>query len=126
MTPLQLITALMPLLSVLVLLVLLRLPARQAMPLSLLFSALLALLVWQMPLLQLSAALVEGGLIALTIVWIIFGAILLLKVLQQTGAMDTIKCGFSQISSDKRVQLIIIAWLFDLLFPFCHIQQLSA
>jgi len=112
MTPLQLITALMPLLSVLVLLVLLRLPARQAMPLSLLCSALLALLVWQMPLLQLSAALVEGVLIALTIVWIIFGAILLLKVLQQTGAMDTIKCGFSQISSDKRVQLIIIAWLF--------------
>ena len=81
MTPLQLITALMPLLSVLVLLVLLRLPARQAMPLSLLCSALLALLVWQMPLLQLSAALVEGVLIALTIVWIIFGAILLLNTL---------------------------------------------
>ena len=112
MTSLQLITALMPVLSVFVLLVLLRLPARQAMPLSLLCSAVLALLVWKMPLLQLSAAIVEGVLIALTIVWIVFGAILLLKVLQHTGAVEVIKQGFSQISSDKRVQLIIIAWLF--------------
>ncbi|MBZ9613618.1 L-lactate permease [Rheinheimera maricola] len=112
MTLLQLLSALMPLLSVFVLLVLFRLPARQAMPLSLLCSALLALLVWQMPLLQVSAAIAEGLVIALTIVWIVFGAILLLKVLQQTGAIDVIKYGFSQVSDDKRVQLIIIAWLF--------------
>lgn len=112
MTLLQLIAALMPLLSVFVLLVLLRLPARRAMPLSLLCSAILALLVWQMPVLQLSAAIAEGLVIALTIVWIVFGAILLLKVLQQTGAIEVIKQGFSQVSPDKRVQLIIIAWLF--------------
>lgn len=112
MTPLQLVAALMPLLSVFILLVLLRLPARQAMPASLLCSALLALLVWQMPLFQLSAAIAEGLVIAVTILWIIFGAIVLLKVLQQTGAIETIKHGFSQVSPDKRVQLIIIAWLF--------------
>ncbi|MDR6983679.1 lactate permease [Rheinheimera pacifica] len=112
MTSLQLLTALMPLLSVFVLLVLLRLPARQAMPLSLLCSVLLAWLVWQMPIQQMAAALAEGLVIALTIVWIVFGAILLLKVLQQTGAIDVIKQGFSQVSTDKRVQLIIIAWLF--------------
>lgn len=108
----QLFTALMPLLSVFVLLVLLRLPARQAMPLSLVCTVLLAYLVWQMPLQQLAAAMAEGLVIALTIVWIVFGAILLLKVLQQTGAIEVIKQGFSQVSSDKRVQLIIIAWLF--------------
>lgn len=112
MTSLQLLTALMPLLSVFVLLVLLRLPARQAMPLSLLCSVLLAWLVWQMPTQQMAAALFEGLVIALTIVWIVFGAILLLKVLQQTGAVEVIKQGFSQVSTDKRVQLIIIAWLF--------------
>ncbi|WP_215398516.1 L-lactate permease [Rheinheimera oceanensis] len=112
MTSLQLLTALMPLLSVFVLLVLLRLPARQAMPLSLLCSVLLAWFVWQMPIQQMAAALFEGLVIALTIVWIVFGAILLLKVLQQTGAIDVIKQGFSQVSTDKRVQLIIIAWLF--------------
>ncbi len=107
-----LLTAAMPLLSVFILLVLLRLPAKKAMPLSLLLSALLAYTVWQMPWQQLSAALLEGLVIAATIVWIIFGAILLLNVLKRSGALDVIKVGFSHISADKRVQLIIIAWLF--------------
>jgi len=108
----QLLTAAMPLFSVFILLVLCRLPARQAMPLSLLLSAALAYWVWQMPLLQLSAALLEGLVIAATILWIIFGAIVLLKVLTLSGAMAVIKAGFSQLSGDKRVQLVIIGWLF--------------
>ena len=60
MTFWQLLTAAMPLFSVFILLVLCRLPARQAMPLSLLLSAILAYWVWQMPALQLSAAVLEG------------------------------------------------------------------
>ena len=112
MTIWQLLTALMPLLSAFILLVILRLPAKQAMPLSLLCTMVLAYLVWQMPLLQLAAAAVEGLIIALTIVWIVFGAIFLLKTLQQTGAIEQIKQGFCEVSPDKRVQLIIIAWLF--------------
>ncbi|GGW70968.1 lactate permease [Alishewanella tabrizica] len=68
--------------------------------------------VWQMPILQLSAALLEGLIIAATILWIIFGAIVLLKVLTLSGAMAVIKAGFSQLSADKRVQLVIIGWLF--------------
>ncbi len=102
----------MPLLSVFVLLVLLRLPARRAMPLSFVICGLLAYLVWQMPVVQLAAATAEGLVIAATILWIVFGAILLLNVLRQTGAIDVIKAGFAAISPDKRVQLIIIAWLF--------------
>lgn len=112
MTLWQFLTAAMPLFSVFILLVLCRLPARQAMPLSLLISALLAYLVWQMPILQLSAAVLEGLVIAATILWIIFGAIVLLKVLTLSGAMAVIKAGFSQLSADKRVQLVIIGWLF--------------
>ncbi|KKO46078.1 hypothetical protein WG68_06875 [Arsukibacterium ikkense] len=112
MTVLQWLTAAMPLLSVFMLLVLLRMPARRAMPISLLVCTLLAYLVWQMPAVQLAAAAAEGLVIAATILWIVFGAILLLNVLQQTGAIDVIKAGFGAISPDKRVQLIIIAWLF--------------
>lgn len=112
MTLWQFLTAAMPLFSVFILLVLCRLPARQAMPLSLLLSTILAYWVWQMPLLQLSAALLEGLVIAATILWIIFGAIVLLKVLTLSGAMAVIKAGFSQLSADKRVQLVIIGWLF--------------
>lgn len=112
MTVLQLLTAAMPLFSVFILLVLCRLPAKQAMPLSLLVSAALALWVWQVPVKQLSAAWLEGLLIAATILWIIFGALVLLKVLTFSGAMAAIKDGFSQLSADKRVQLVIIGWLF--------------
>lgn len=112
MTLWQFLTAAMPLFSVFILLVLCRLPARQAMPLSLLISAVLAYWVWQMPLLQLTAAVAEGLVIAATILWIIFGAIVLLKVLTLSGAMEVIKAGFCQLSADKRVQLVIIGWLF--------------
>ncbi|RYA82904.1 L-lactate permease, partial [Enterobacter cloacae complex sp. 4DZ1-17B1] len=42
----------------------------------------------------------------------IFGAILLLNTLTKSGAMDTIRSGFLGITRDRRVQVIIIAWLF--------------
>lgn len=112
MTFMQFLTAAMPVISVFVLLVLMRLPATKAMPLSLLVSAVLALLVWKMPLLQVSAAVLEGLMVAASIVWIVFGAILLLNVLRETGAIEVIRSGFSHISPDRRVQVIIIAWLF--------------
>ncbi len=108
----QWLTALMPLLSVFCLLVLLRLPARQAMPISLLITAILAFSVWQVPALQLAAAVAEGLVIAATVLWIVFGALLLLNVLTLTGAMAAIKSGFSAISPDRRVQLLLIGWLF--------------
>lgn len=112
MTVLQFITAAMPVLSVFLLLVVLRMPATRAMPLSLLATAGLALVVWQVPALQLSAAILEGWVIAASILWIVFGAILLLNVLRETKAIEVIRSGFSHLSPDRRVQVIIIAWLF--------------
>ncbi len=112
MSWLQGLTASMPILSVALLLVVMRLPATRAMPLSLLVTAALAWLVWQMPVRQLSAAVLEGAVVAATILWIVFGAILLLNVLRQTRALDSIRAGFSGLSPDRRIQVIIIAWLF--------------
>ncbi|MEO6963394.1 MAG: L-lactate permease, partial [Puia sp.] len=43
---------------------------------------------------------------------IIFGAILLINVLQNSGALAAIRNNFMQVSSDKRIQIIVIAWLF--------------
>ena len=50
--------------------------------------------------------------IALTLLWIIFGAILLLFTLREGGAVTTIRRGFMGISRDRRIQLIIVAWMF--------------
>ena len=44
--------------------------------------------------------------------WIVFGAIFLLNTLKHTGAITTIRNGFTDISADRRVQAIIIAWCF--------------
>src|SRR5690606_9699628 len=48
----------------------------------------------------------------LTILWILFGALVLLNTLQRTGAVDRINQGFQSISEDMRIQVIIVAFLF--------------
>ncbi len=106
------ILSLLPIITVAVFLVGLRWPASRAMPLSYLVAVALALLVWQVPGLQVAAATVNGLVIAFTLLYIIFGAILLLNTLQESGAIRTIRQGFTGITSDRRVQVIIIAWLF--------------
>ncbi|MCA0971845.1 L-lactate permease [Halobacillus litoralis] len=109
---LQTMTALMRVLAVLILLVMLRLPAVKAMPISLIVVGVLSVMVWKVPLIRVVAASIEGLMIAVSILWIVFGAILLLNTLKHSGALETIRFGFSHISSDRRVQVIIIAWLF--------------
>ena len=112
MTWLQLFASLVPILSVLLLLVVLRMPATRAMPLSLLATAVAAFWVWKVPGMQLAASVLEGWIVAFTILVIVFGAIVLLNTLRATGALAVISNGFSGISRDHRVQVIIIAWLF--------------
>ena len=106
------ILSLLPILTVAVFLVLLRWPASRAMPLTYAVAVVLALFVWQVPGLQVAGATINGIIVALTLLYIIFGAILLLNTLQESGAISAIRQGFTDISSDRRVQVIIIAWLF--------------
>lgn len=106
------IVSLLPIITVAIFLVGLRWPASRAMPLSYAVAAVLALFVWQVPGLQVAAATVNGLVIAFTLLYIIFGAILLLNTLQESGAIRTIRQGFTDITPDRRVQVIIIAWLF--------------
>ncbi len=106
------ILSLLPIATVAIFLVLLRWPASRAMPLTYAVAVVLALFVWQVPSLQVLAATINGVVVALTLLYIIFGAILLLNTLQESGAISTIRQGFTDVSGDRRVQVIIIAWLF--------------
>ena len=101
-----------PILVVGVLLVVLRWPASRAMPIAYLIVAGLAIGVWEVSGIQVLSASINGLIIAATLIYIIFGAILLLNTLQQSGAMRAIRAGFSDITPDRRIQVIIIAWLF--------------
>lgn len=104
--------SLLPIISVAIFLVILRWPASRAMPIAYIVAAALALFVWQLSLSKVLAASVNGLIVAGTLIYIIFGAILLLNTLQQSGAINTIRQGFSDITPDRRIQVIIIAWLF--------------
>ncbi|MGI8650715.1 MAG: L-lactate permease [Rubrobacter sp.] len=102
----------LPLLIVGVLLVGFRWPAKWAMPIGYVVVVLIALFVWGMDLVNIAAATVQGLLIALTLLYIVFGALLLLATLTASGAIRTIRSTFTDISPDRRIQVIIIAWLF--------------
>ncbi|MFZ4453124.1 L-lactate permease [Salibacterium aidingense] len=104
--------SLLPIIVVAVFLVGLRWPASQAMPISFVVAVALALLVWRVPGATVAAASVNGLVTAVSLLYIIFGAILLLNTLQESGGLKTIRQGFTDISPDRRVQVIIIAWLF--------------
>ncbi len=112
MTLVQIFAATTPVIMVFLLLVIMRLPATRAMPLSLVAMMLVAYGIWQVAPVRIAAAVLEGLFVALSVLWIVFGAIVLLNTLRATGAIDSIRGGFVSISEDRRIQAIIIAWSF--------------
>ncbi len=87
-------------------------PAKRAMPVVLGFTVLLAFTAWDMTAQRIGASIVQGIVITVSVMWIVFGALFLLNILKQTGALSVIRQGFTHVSPDRRVQAIVIAWCF--------------
>ena len=104
--------AILPILAVMFFLVVLRWPATRAMPVAYVMTVTFALWFWKVPTIHAAAASLRGVVIACTLLWIIFGAIVLLFTLKESGAAATIRRGFMDVSRDRRVQAVIVAWLF--------------
>ncbi len=104
--------AVIPIAAIFVLMVGFRWPATKAMPLAFLITLLLAVFVWETPLKWIFASSINGASTALTITLIVFGALALLFTLRESGALEVINKSFAYISPDRRVQTIIIAFLF--------------
>lgn len=104
--------ALTPIAVVFLLMVVLERSAKLSMSVAYIVTALLALFVWQAPGAVVAAASVNGVVTAITLLFIVFGALLLLNTLKESGALSAIRRGFTDISPDRRVQVIIVAWLF--------------
>lgn len=104
--------ALLPIATVFLLLVILRRSAKLAMLVALAVTAVLALAVWGTAVEKVLGAGVNGVVTAVSLLYIVFGAILLLYTLEESGAIRTIREGFTAISPDRRVQAILVAWLF--------------
>ncbi len=114
-TELLCVLALLPIIAVAFFLVGLRWPASRAMPICYFVAVALGLFIWKVPKERVAAASVNGLVIAGTLLYIIFGAILLLNTLKESGGLRAIRKGFTDITPDRRIQVIIIAWLFGAL-----------
>ncbi|MEQ9566637.1 MAG: L-lactate permease, partial [Pseudomonadales bacterium] len=109
-----------PILLAGILLIGLRWPAKRSMPIVYVVTVIIGMTAWDMSLNRILASTIQGLTITIGLLWIIFGAILLLNTLKHSGGISAIRAGFTSISPDRRVQAIIIAWLFG-----CFIEGAS-
>lgn len=108
----QVVLAVLPLLIIFGLLVVFRQPAKITMAVAYVATAAMALLLWGVEDMVVLARTIDGAVTGLSLLYIVFGAILLYYTLREAGFIATIEHGFIAISPDRRVQAIIIAWLF--------------
>lgn len=95
-----------------VLLIGFRVPAKHAMPAAYVAAVLVAVFSWDMATSRVIAASIQGLFLTFDLLFIIFGAILLLHTLERSGGVAAIRRSFHGVSDDRRVQVVIVAWLF--------------
>lgn len=96
----------------LLLLALFKMSAKYAMSLAALVLAMIALAMWDMSPLAVGASALQGVHRAVTIIWILIGALALLHTVQRTGAVERIREGFMTITEDMRLQAVIVGFAF--------------
>ena len=104
--------AFIPILIALILMAGMRWPSTRAMPIAWLAGVVLAFAFWGQEPLRLVALSIEGTITAVGVLIIVFGALLIYYTMQYSGAMETIQAGMKKISPDKRLQTIIIGFMF--------------
>jgi lactate permease len=108
----MLLIALLAVILPLILLAVLNMPAMKGMAISSLVVALAAWFFWGMPNKVMLASILQGIHKTIPILWILFGALMMLEVLRATGAIDRINAGFQSLTGDMRILVVVIAFLF--------------
>ena len=111
-TTLLALLAFLPILVTIVLMTVFNQPAKRALPISWLLCVIIGAFAWKMDALTITAQTIAGFLSSLDATLVIFGAILVMNTLKKSGAMSSIKKGFRAVSNDKRIQAIIIGFMF--------------
>ncbi|MDF2537174.1 MAG: lactate permease [Herbinix sp.] len=107
------VLALLPIIWLIVALTFLKIPGFKACTIALAIAYVLAVFVWKMPLLDSFTAIAEGTALALwPIIIVIIAAIFTYNVCVHTGNMEVIKKMLANVTKDKRVLVLIIAWGF--------------
>lgn len=105
--------ALLPIVAIIILLVALGWPAKRVMPIAWAVCLALAIFVWKMTPQNAFAYSLYGAFKGAETLVTILGAVLLLNTLRVSGAMRVISGGLVKVSADRRIQAIIIGWMFN-------------
>jgi lactate permease len=75
--------------------------------------AIIAIVYWQVYPQFIFGSIAKGFLVALDILFIIFGAIFFLEIMRETKIIENIGLYLESVSKDIRVQVIFLAWFFE-------------
>jgi lactate permease len=110
------IVAMLPLITLFVLLGVLRITAWKAALVSLAVSVVVAVVAYSMPVGQALDAGVEGAAFGFfPILWIVINAIWVYNMTVVTGHFDVLRRSFAKVSDDQRIQAVIVAFCFGAL-----------
>jgi lactate permease len=90
-------------------------PSNRALPLAALLQYGVLLVVFRFSLREVHAAVIEGLLTALTPILIVWGAILLFRTMETSGAMNQIRAWLNGVTRNPVAQLMIVGWSFSFL-----------
>lgn len=106
------IIAAIPIILTIILTVGMNVPAKKALPMAWAACAVIGLCYWGMDVTHVAAYTITGFLGSIDTLLIIFGAILLMNMLNEAGAMRRIEAMFNGITEDARIQLVIVGFAF--------------
>jgi lactate permease len=110
------LVALIPIVVLFVMLALFNIPAQWSSLASLAVAFVIALAVYGMPFgLALDSTLYGVAFGLFPIVWIVINAIFIYNVIVETGHFDTIRNSLATLSNDRRIQVLVIAFVFGAL-----------
>lgn len=102
----------LPILLVVVLMIAFSKPAKIALPIGWVVTLLIALLYWRQDITTAFAWALDGFLEAIGTLVIILGAILIMNTLKHSGAVTAIQRVFNDVNPDRRIQAIIVGYVF--------------
>lgn len=102
----------LPILLVIVLMLAFNWPAKRALPLGWVLAVVIALLYWKQDFTTSAAWALDGFLEAIGTLVIILGAILIMNTLKHSGAVTAIQRVFNNVNPDRRIQAIIVGFVF--------------
>lgn len=102
----------MPILLVIILMLVFNWSAKKALPLGWGIALLVAILYWKQDMVTTFAWALDGFFEAIGTLFIILGAILIMNTLKHSGAVTAIQRVFNNVNPDRRIQVIIVGFVF--------------